>query len=228
MRAPAKLPARSTCPADRAAANAACRHYDRGVLTLYDAARCPYCARVRILLAEKRVPYDPVEIDLDERPGWLFAKNPTGRVPVLEENGGLVIPESRVIMEYLEERFPEPALLPADAAERALVRLAFERFDDLADPYYDLLWNRPGASREPFASELSRLDEALTAAPYLVGRAYTLADVAYVPWILRAETRLGFDLDAFPSLADWLARLEARPAVAPERELAARVRAPAA
>ena len=41
------------------------------MLTIYDAARCPYCARVRILLAEKGVPYEAVEVDLDERPAWI-------------------------------------------------------------------------------------------------------------------------------------------------------------
>src|ERR687886_303068 len=100
------------------------------MLTLYDAARCPYCARVRIVLAEKRVEYEVVAIDLDDRPDWLYEKNPLGKVPVLEEDGW-VLPESAVIMEYLEERYPEPALLPADPAERALVRLWIERFDDL-------------------------------------------------------------------------------------------------
>ena len=75
------------------------------MITLYDADRCPYCARVRIVLAEKSVPYETVVIDLADRPAWLYEKNPQGRVPVLEEDG-LCIPESTVIMELLEERFP--------------------------------------------------------------------------------------------------------------------------
>jgi glutathione S-transferase len=70
------------------------------VLTLYDAARCPYCARARIVLAEKGVEYETVEIDLTDRPAWIYEKNPTGRVPVLEE-GDWLLPESAVIMEYL-------------------------------------------------------------------------------------------------------------------------------
>ena len=108
-------------------------------MVLYDAAPCPYCARVRIVLAEKRLAYDPVEIDLGDRPAWLYAKNPSGKVPVLEEDGGLILPESPVIMEYLEERFPQPALWPADPAERALGRLWLDRFDArLGDDYYAL------------------------------------------------------------------------------------------
>src|SRR5947199_380760 len=108
------------------------------MLTLYDAARCPYCARVRIVLAEKGVEFETVEIDLDDRPAWIYEKNATGRVPVLEEDA-FVLPESDVICEYLEERYPEPPLLPADPAERALARLAIFRFDDrLGDDYYAL------------------------------------------------------------------------------------------
>jgi glutathione S-transferase len=53
------------------------------VITLYDAARCPYCARVRIALAEKGIPYEPVAIDLSDRPAWIYEKTPAGRVPVL-------------------------------------------------------------------------------------------------------------------------------------------------
>jgi glutathione S-transferase len=191
------------------------------VLTLYDAARCPYCARVRILLAEKTIAYEPVEIDLDDRPAWIYTKNPTGRVPVLEEDDGLVLPESRVIMEYLEERFPEPPLLPADPAERALVRLRFERFSDLSDPYYDALRGR--ASDEALRVALARLDAELEAQPFLSGSAYGLADIGYIPWILRAQTRLGIDLDSFPLLAAWRERLAERPALAAELEVLATV-----
>jgi stringent starvation protein A len=100
------------------------------MLTLYDAARCPYCARIRILLAEKEVSYETVEIDLENRPVWLYEKNSVGRVPILEENG-FVLPESRVIMEYLEERYPRPAAPSFRAcrtrARSALVR-ALQRF----------------------------------------------------------------------------------------------------
>src|SRR5919198_5973195 len=101
------------------------------MLTLYDADRCPYCARVRIVLAEKDVEYETVVIDLDDRPAWIYEKNPTGRVPVLEE-GTFVLPESAVIDEYLNERYPEPLLLPADPGLRAHARLRMFRFDDLS------------------------------------------------------------------------------------------------
>jgi glutathione S-transferase len=187
--------------------------------TLYTAERCPFAARARIVLAEKALDYDAVEIDLSDRPVWLYEKNPLGKVPVFEEEGGLVLPESWVIMEYLEERYPEPALWPADAAERALGRLWLDRFDDrLGDAYYAL---RRGDGPEQLDAKLAELDRALEAQPYLSGREYGLADIGYAPWILRARDMLDVDLERFTDLSDWLERLLARPALAAERELVA-------
>ncbi|HET7555098.1 MAG TPA: glutathione S-transferase family protein [Gaiellaceae bacterium] len=185
--------------------------------TLYTADRCPYAARARITLAEKGIAYDAVEIDLDDRPAWIYEKNELGRVPVWEEDEGLLLPESVVIMEYLEERYPEPALWPADPAERALARLWVERFDRrLGDAYYTA---RRGDGREELDARLGDLDRALEARPWLSGREYGLADIAYVPWILRALERFGLDLA--PSLGDWLERCSARPAIAQERSVVA-------
>jgi glutathione S-transferase len=189
------------------------------VITLYDAARCPYCARVRIVLAEKDVEYEAIEIDLQDRPAWIYEKNVTGRVPVIEEDAW-VLPESAVIMEYLEERYAEPALLAADPADRALARLWIFRHGDLTGPYYALRRGEEGA-RERLDAQLARLDGALSLRPWLGGADYGLADIAYVPWILRAQSMLGVDLDAHPALAAWVARLLDRPAVAAEAGIVA-------
>jgi len=189
------------------------------MLALYDAARCPYCARARLVLAEKGVEYEPVEIDLEDRPAWIYEKNPTGRVPVVEEDT-FVLPESAVIMEYLEERYPEPPLLPLDAAERALARVLVFRFDDLGKPYYAVRRGEDGA-RERLDQALAQLDGLLQAQPFLTGRGYGLADIAYVPWLLRAQASLGVDLSPWDAIGYWLERLLERPAVAVESELVA-------
>jgi glutathione S-transferase len=189
------------------------------VITLYDADRCPYCARVRIVLAEKGVEYETVEVDLDDRPAWIYEKNPLGRVPVLEDDA-FVLPESAVINEYLEERYPEPALWPADAAERAFGRLLVFRFDQLSKPYYGLRREEDGAA-ERFGAELAKLDAALAARPYLSGGEFGLADVAYIPWILRARDRMSVDLSKFGALAQWVERLSARPSIAAELDVVA-------
>jgi glutathione S-transferase len=171
---------------------------------LYDAPRCPYCARARIALAEKGIAYETIEIDLSDRPAWIYELNATGRVPVLDD--GFVLPESPVIMEYLEERYPEPALLPAEPRARAEARLLVHRFDDtLGDDYYAFRRGDPNA-----------LDERLAALP--VGQSLYV-DIAYAPWVIRARDMLGVELP--PPLEGWLARLSERPSVAREREVVA-------
>ncbi len=186
------------------------------MITLYDADRCPYCARVRIVFAEKGVEYETVRVDLSDRPAWLYDKNPLGKVPVLEEDA-FVLPESDVIMEYLEERYLEPALLPADPAARAIARLEIKRFDDaLGDAYYALKRGEGGAE-ERLARCLSFLD--LRAAGET--REYDLADIAYVPWLIRLRDQLGFDLAPFEALGARLDELLERPAIAAELDVVA-------
>ena len=189
------------------------------MITLYDADRCPYCARVRIVLAEKGIEYETVVVDLDDRPAWIYDKNPTGRVPVIEEDT-FVLPESAVIDDYLNERYPDPPLLPDDPAERALARVQIFRFDDLSRPYYSLRRGDDGA-RVKLDAQLARLDALLEAQPFLTGREFGLADVAYVPWILRARDRMGVELDQFPTLEGWVARLAERPSIAAEIDVVA-------
>ena len=187
------------------------------MLTLYDAPRCPFCARTRIVLAEKAVPYETVTVDLENRPGWLLEHNPPhGRVPVLEEDGW-VLPESAVIDEYLEERFPEPPLLPLDPSERAAARLVVFRFDDLGDPYYALRRKEPEAERR-LADALYQLDRLLGVTPFLTGRSFGLADVAYLPWLLRLRDLMAVSLDAYLEILRWVDACEARPSVAAEVE----------
>jgi glutathione S-transferase len=184
------------------------------VITLYDADRCPYCARVRIALAEKGVAYETVAIDLDDRPAWIYDKNPLGRVPVIEEDT-FVLAESAVIDEYLEERYPEPPLLPVDPAARALARMLIFRFDELSRPYYALRRGKDGA-RARLDAQLGKLDALLEAQPFLTGSAFGLADIAYVPWIVRARDRMDVDVTQFVALLDWLDRLSRRPSIRDE------------
>jgi glutathione S-transferase len=169
-------------------------------MKLYDAARCPYCARVRIALAEKGFVPEPIEIDLGNRPDWIYDLNPTGRVPVLDDDG-FVLPESLVIMEYLDERYPDHPLLPADLAERAAARLAVHRFDaNLGDDYYAFRRGDPNALLEKLA--VLELGES------------HYVDIAYVPWVIRARDMLGVELPE--RLAGWLERLAERHSIATE------------
>ena len=171
-------------------------------MRLYDAAGCPYCARVRMVLAEKRLEFETVEIDLRDRPAWLYELNPSGKVPVLDD--GFVLPESAVIMEYLEERHPSPPLLPTELAARAQARLAVFRFEErLGQDYYAF---RRG--------DAHALEARLAALPLGLS---LFSDFAYVPWVLRLRDRLGFELSA--DVSAWVDGLARRPSVAREVEL---------
>ena len=158
---------------------------------------------MRIVLAEKGLDYETVEIDLRDRPAWVYDLNATGRVPILDD--GFVLPESAVIMEYLEERYPSPALLPADLAARAAARLAVFRFDALlGDDYY--------AFRRGDPNELAARLEALPVGLSL------FSDFAYVPWVLRAA-RPARRRAAARGSPSGSTELSARPSVARELEV---------
>jgi glutathione S-transferase len=172
-------------------------------MKLIDAARCPYCARVRIALAEKGLEHEVVAVDLSDRPQWLRDLNPpSGRVPVLDD--GFVLPESEVIMEYLDDRYPEHPLLPADPVGRARARLLVDRFDEnLGGDHYAF---RRGDDND-LLGKLAVLE---------LGQSL-FADIAYVPWVIRARDMLGVELPE--RVGTWLAELERRPSIAAEVEI---------
>jgi glutathione S-transferase len=170
-------------------------------MKLVNADRCPYCARVRIALAYKQMEHEVVEVDLRDRPQWLLDLNPPkGRVPVIQN--GFDLPESEVIMGYLDEIQPERPLLPATPAERARARLLVYRFDDLlGDDYYAFRRDEPN----DLVGKLEQLEVGQSA----------FVDFAFAPWVIRARETLGVDL---PERLDaWLADLVANvPSVSAE------------
>src|ERR1051325_7619772 len=148
--------------------------------------------RVRIALREKSIPCEEVEVDLPggaHRAPPFRRLNPFGQIPVLED-GDLVVAESIAILEYLEERWPRPALLPADPACRARCR----QYMLFAGDYVNDAWKAwmapyftPGVSaeepsvragRDRLAAHLDVLEERLTGRDWLVD-AYSLADICY-------------------------------------------------
>jgi RNA polymerase-associated protein len=100
----------------------------RFVMTLFSDPSCPYCHRVRIVLAEKGIGVDIVDVDARNLPDEILEFNPYGTVPTLVDRD-LRLYESRIIMEYLDERFPHPPLLPVDPVARANARLFMYRVE---------------------------------------------------------------------------------------------------
>lgn len=198
------------------------------MLKLYQFPNSGNARIVRIALAEKGLEFERVRIDVmkgeQNRPEFRRL-NPHGKVPVLID-GDAVIYESSVINEYLEERFPEPPLLPRDPLGRARVRMLVHYFETVFAPnagvfILESLLKTPEqhdaakmrTCRELLAAHFGFLEETIGTQEYLAG-AFSLADASYTPAV-SAMARCRFDLaPRFPRLVDWLARVQGRPSFA--------------
>lgn len=186
---------------------------------------CPYVQRAAIVLAEKGVPFERVDIDLANKPDWFLAISPLGKTPVLEV-GGRAIFESAVILEYLEETHG-PALHPADplarADHRAWVAFGSAVLDDIAGLYTTKDAIGFETQRRRLAERFARLEERLVAGPWFDGAAFSHVDAVFGPVFryLDAFDRIAdFGIAAaLPKVARWRAALAARPSV---REAVAR------
>lgn len=196
------------------------------MIRLYDYQDCPFCQKVRVVLGEKDLEFERIHVDLrkSEQKAPEFLKlNPYGKVPVLIDED-VVVYDSTVINEYLDEEYPNPPLMPEDSAGRARVRLLEDFCDNSFTPPAGLVLaevHKPDAERDgerirKYQGEvgrvLARLDGALQGKQFLVGD-FSLADIAFVPrGIILGQ--LGVELDArLHNVAAWIARLRERPSV---------------
>ena len=210
------------------------------VLVLHDYWRSGAAYRVRIALALKGLEYESVPHDLlssEQRSDRYRAINPQGLVPALD-TGSAILTQSMAIIEWLDERYPAPALLPADPDERAAVRAmamavacdihplgnlrVLQAIDELVPGRESLRSEWIGRwVRDGFAAIEQML--ANTAGLYAFGKQPSLADCCLVPQAYSAE-RFGIALDAWPVLARVISTARANPAFAaahPDRHLPA-------
>jgi len=193
-------------------------------MKLYEHASSGNCLKVRLLLRQLELPYESVSVDLfrgETRTDEHFARNPDGRIPVLETDDGELIPESGAILLHLAEGTP---LLPAPGTlERTRVHqwMFFEqnRIEaDLATARFLKLAGRDATMPEVFASRLERGRDALAALDrgladgrtFLTGDAFTVADIALYGYG-HCGADAGADPRQFEHVAAWLARVEATP-----------------
>jgi RNA polymerase-associated protein len=142
-------------------------------------------------------------------------QNPYSKVPVLVDGDG-VIYESAIIDEYLEEKFPQVRLMPADLLLRAKARIWVDYMSTrLHAAASDITHNRnPDKAKEQMKKHLATLDREMAGRKFIVGD-YSLADVSYIPFYTRRE-RYGVVIDdTYPNLKRWGEELIARPQVAP-------------
>jgi glutathione S-transferase len=177
------------------------------MMKLYDYLPCPFGQKVRIILAEKGLSYELVEVDLAQseqrRPDFLRL-NPFGRVPVLVDED-TVIYDSTIIAEYLEDEYPEPPLLPAVgvSALRARARIWEDFADTSFTPQVGQLMSemqKPEAERDPARVQrvqrsveraLDFLNRELQGQEFLAAQ-FSVADIGFVPRLIILR-ELGFD-----------------------------------
>lgn len=228
------------------------------MLYLYHGTTSVCSIKVRLALAEKGLEWTGEELNLqrgDQHRPEYAKLNPNEVVPTLAHDGRVVL-ESTLIAEYLDETFPEPALMPADPYARAIARLWMKKIDDYLHPSTSaitfatanrkvLLRKSPAELEAHLASVpdpayrerqrlsithglaaphvaqavrnydqyIGEMEATLSRQPWLAGARYSLADAAATPYVNRAEL-LGMDglwVDHRPHVADWFARVRARP-----------------
>ena len=152
-------------------------------------------------------------MDLKNKPKELWELNPYGKVPVLVD-GDLVVYESAIIDEYLDEKYPQIPLMPKDLGQRARTRIWIDFCNSrLQAAGSDVVHGSdPEKAREKLREHLKTLDRQMAGRTYLVGD-YSIADITYVPFFTRQQ-RYGVPIDdTLPNLKQWMDRLLARPAV---------------
>lgn len=158
-------------------------------LTLISHPLCPFVQRAAIVLLEKGVPFDRINVDLAAKPEWFLALSPTGKVPLLKvaQAGGpdAVLFESMVICEYIEETQGGVRLYSDDALTRARQRGWIEfGTSAIADAWQFLnATDRPtaDAKQAAFRDKLKRLEAVVAAEPYFSGAAFGMVDAVFAP-----------------------------------------------
>jgi len=196
------------------------------MLKLYDSPECPFCQKTRIVLAEKDLSYEVVPIDLkagDQKRPEFLKLNPFGKVPVLIDDE-VIVYDSTIINEYLEDEYPHPTLMPGDSAARARVRTLEDYADNAFIPVTGVIMQelrKPEGEREAdkianarqqVLRMLAVLDGSLVGRSWLVGN-FSLADVAFAPRVVILPA-LGVQLDPeWKNVATWIQRLNQRASI---------------
>ncbi|GIU45230.1 stringent starvation protein SspA [Shewanella algidipiscicola] len=168
----------------------------RSIMTLFSGADDLYSHQVRIVLAEKGVTVDVLQVDPNEMPEDLIELNPYNTVPTLVDRE-LVLYNSRIIMEYLDERFPHPPLMPVYPVSRGQTRLMMHRIEN---DWYTLVdrirkGDRADAARKQLQESLTSISPIFNEMPYFMAEEFGLADCYLGPLLWRLPV-LGIELDS--------------------------------
>ena len=161
----------------------------RSVMMMFSEPECIYSHRARIVLAEKDITAEIIDVDNKHHPEDLVEVNPYGVLPTLVDRE-LVIYDSRIIMDYLHERFPHPPLLPVDPVSRAKCRLALYRIEKDWYPLADIIiadGEGVEQARKELRDSIAAVAPILEQVPYFLNEDFTLVDASIAPILWRLE-----------------------------------------
>jgi RNA polymerase-associated protein len=189
------------------------------MMVLYSGTTCPFSQRCRLVLFEKGMDFEVRDVDLFNKPEDISTMNPYGQVPILVERE-LILYESNIINEYIDERFPHPQLMPADPLMRARARLMLFNFEkELFVHVHVLESERAKANDKSHDKARAEIRDRLTTlAPlflknkYMLGDEFSMLDVAVAPLLWRLD-HYGIELSKTAApLMKYAERLFSRPA----------------
>jgi RNA polymerase-associated protein len=186
------------------------------MMVLYSGTTCPFSQRCRFVLFEKGMDFEIKDVDLFNKPEDINVMNPYGQVPILVERD-LILYESNIINEYIDERFPHPQLMPADPVMRARARLFLFNFERELFVHVQTLENSNNQKAVDkgkllIRDRLTQLAPILLKNKYMLGDDFSMLDVAIAPLLWRLD-HYGIDLpkSAAP-LMKYAERIFSRPA----------------
>jgi RNA polymerase-associated protein len=184
------------------------------MMTLYSGTTCPYSHRCRIVLFEKGMDFEVIDVDPANKPEDLMEISPDNRLPVLVERD-LRLDVANVINEYIDERFPHPQLMPADPVMRARARLFLHNFEEqLFSHIADIENNTKNAdkARAIIRDGLTMIAPIFSRQQFMLGDEFSMVDVAITPLLWRLN-KYGIELpkQAAP-LLKYAERIFSRPA----------------
>jgi stringent starvation protein A len=160
------------------------------MMTLYSGTTDPFSQRCRFVLYEKGMDFQIIDVDMYNKPEDIAVMNPYNQVPILVERD-LVLYESNIINEYIDERFPHPQLMPADPIMRARARLFLYRFEKELFSQIDNLdsasQQKSDKARQIIRDNLVQIAPVFTKQKFMLGDEFSMLDVAIAPLLWRLE-----------------------------------------
>lgn len=162
------------------------------MMTLYSGITCPFSQRCRFVLFEKGMDFEIKDVDIFNKPEDLAVMNPYNQVPVLVERD-LILHESNIINEYIDERFPHPQLMPGDPVMRGRGRLVLYRMEKELFSHVQVLENTESSNkdqakaREAIGHGLTMLASGFVKNKYIMGDDFSMIDVSLSPLLWRLD-----------------------------------------